>query len=312
MAHRQPTQDFGFGNVVAERSGRRLLNRDGSFNVARRGSSAFGVLNAYHALMTMTWPRFLGLSAVIYFVINAVFAVAYLACGVGGLRGPDDYHNTGFLRAFFFSIETFGTIGYGEIVPASTAANWLVTIESLCQQLTVALGTGVVFARFSRPTARIVYSQKALIAPYQGITALEFRIVNARNNQIVDLSATVLLVRGELVDGAVKRRFYNLTLERDAVAFFPLAWTIVHPIDEKSPLFGLTEDDMMASQAEFLVLLRGLDETFSQAVHSRTSYTAAEVAWGARFGNMFNQTTDDGILTIDVRKIHRLESTPRA
>ncbi|GAC1653507.1 MAG: ion channel [Gemmatimonadaceae bacterium] len=307
MVTQQPTQDFGFGSVVAEHSARRLLNRDGSFNVARRGSTAFGALNVYHALMTMSWPRFLGLSAIIYFAINALFAIAYLTGGVASLQGPSDHHTTGFLRAFFFSVETFGTLGYGDIVPASITANWLVTFESLCQQLTFALGTGVVFARFSRPTARIVYSRRALIAPYQGITAFEFRIVNARSNQIVDLSATVLLARTETVNGKSTRQFHRLSLERESVVFFPLAWTIVHPIDDKSPLLGLTERELKASNAEFLILLRGFDETFSQAVHSRTSFTAAEVEWGARFGSMFNETTNDGVLTIDVRKIHRSE-----
>ncbi|GAC1685170.1 MAG: ion channel [Gemmatimonadaceae bacterium] len=310
MVTREGLNDFGFGTVVTEQSRKRLLNRDGSFNVARDGGGFLGALNAYHALLTMTWPRFLALAAAVYLLMNGLFALGFIALGPGALQGPGDGHVGGFLRAFFFSIETFGTIGYGEIVPATLAANLLVTAESMLQLLAIAVATGVVFARFSRPTARIAYSHNAIIAPYRGITALEFRIANTRSNQIVDLSATVLMVREQVADGKRTRRFDPLALERQSVVFFPLAWTIVHPIDEASPMYGMTERDLLASEAEFLVLLRGLDETFSQAVHARTSYTAREVVWGAKFANLFHPIGDDGIPTIDMHKLHRFDPVP--
>ncbi|GAC1513895.1 MAG: ion channel [Gemmatimonadaceae bacterium] len=308
MATREGINDFGFGTVVAEQSKKRLLNRDGSFNVARDGGSLVGALNAYHQLLTMSWPHFLALAAGIYIVVNSLFALGYMMLGPAALQGPADSHTGGFLRAFFFSIETFGTIGFGEIVPATVAANVLVTAESMLQLLAIAVATGVVFARFSRPTARIAYSRKALIAPYRGITAFEFRIANTRSNQIVDLSATVLMAREQVVEGKRTRRFDVLTLERDSVVFFPLSWTIVHPIDATSPLYGMTEADLIASEAEFLVLLRGMDETFSQAVHARTSYTASEVVWGAKFTSLFKPIGDDGVPTIDMQKLHRFEA----
>src|SRR5262249_17262363 len=154
-------------------------------------------------------------------------------------------------------------------------------------------------------TAQIIFSDKAIIAPYRGITAFEFRITNARKNQLIELGAKVLFTRFEQVDGQSLRRFYNLKLERTKVTFFPLSWTIVHPIDEKSALYRLKEEDLLTSNAEFLILLTGIDETFSQTVHTRSSYKADEIIWNARFKDVFIiPTKTDELLTIDVRRIN--------
>src|SRR5215510_7736242 len=171
----------------------------------------------------------------------------------------------------------------------------------------LALCASLLFARFSRPTAKILFSDRAVIAPYRGMTAFEFRIANARRNQIIELEAKVLFARFEEVDGRPLRRFYQLKLERDRVVFFPLSWTIVHPIDETSSFYGMSAEDLSKTRGEFLVLLTGFDETFSQTVHARSSYLAEEVVWNARFADIFNRPADDGLLTIDVRKLHSIE-----
>lgn len=301
-------RDLGFGARVAGESRQRLLNPDGSFNVERSGLSFWASLSPYHALLTMSWSRFLGSFVAAYFVANAIFAGAYLLCGPGALAAPDGLQITNrFWVAFFFSVDTMATIGYGNITPVGMAANWLVTIEALFGILGVALVTGILFARFSRPTAKIMFSDNVIIAPYRGMTALEFRITNTRRSQIIELEAKVLLARFEDEGGKKIRRFVGLNLERQKVVFFPLSWTIVHPIDESSPLFGVTQADLIASDAEVLILLSGIDETFSQMVHTRSSYQANQIVWQARFGDVYNPPTPSGRLTIDVRKLHSIE-----
>ena len=307
----EETRDLGFGSIVSHESRQRLLNRDGTFNVSRSGLSFWTSLSVYHALLTMNWGKFLTLLTLFYVGINIVFATAYVSCGPAALDGPASTALNGqFLRAFFFSVQTFATIGYGHVSPVGLAANLIVTLESLIGLLGFALATGLLFARFSRPTARIIFSRNALIAPYHGLNAFEFRITNARSNQIIEVEAKVLFSRFELMDGRSVRRFYPLPLERDKVAFLPLSWTIVHPIDEESPLRGLTEEHMHETNAEFLILLTGIDETFSQTVHTRSSYKAEEMVWGAKFSDIYRRPTADGELTADIRLLHSIEHIP--
>lgn len=303
-AEDEPDRDLGFGSVVAAESRLRLLNRDGSFNVVRRGLSLKATLSPYSSLLTIPWPRFLALVAAFYLALNALFATGYLLCGPEALAGsPAVAEASPFLRAFFFSVQTFSTVGYGQIAPVSLAANLLMTLESIVGLLTVALATGLVFARFSRPKASILFSERAIIAPYRGITALELRIANRRKSQLIELTAQVILSRFEERDGRVVRRFHALPLERHKVTFFPLSWTLVHPIDGESPLHGLTREELLGCDAEILVLLTGIDETFSQTVHARSSYKADEVVWNAAFENIFEHPTAAEPIAIDVGRL---------
>ena len=304
----EETRDLGFGSVVARQSRERLLNRDGSFNVERTGLSFWSSLSPYHALLTMPWWRFHTIVALFYLTANTVFAFAFFLCGPGALEEQSGERFAGdFLKAFFFSVQTIATIGFGHIHPVGLGANLIVTVESLFGLLSFALATGLLFARFSKPTANILFSDKAVVAPYREIKAFEFRIANARKNQIIELEATVLFSRLEGSDGRQVRRFYPLALERDRVTFFPLSWTLVHPIDEVSPLLSLTPQDLHNSDAEFLVLLTGIDENFSELVHARSSYKPAEVVWDARFVSIFNPTSTDGLISIDIRKLSSIE-----
>ncbi|HEX3110819.1 MAG TPA: ion channel [Thermoanaerobaculia bacterium] len=302
--------DLGFGSVVARESRRRLLNRNGSFNVKREGLSFLQSLSAYHYFLTMSWTRFLGYAMGAYLAANALFAVAYVGCGDDALTGfPTQGAGERFVTAFFFSVHTLATIGYGNIAPQNLESNIVVVFESLVGLLGFALAAGIVFARFARPMAQIVFSDNAIIAPYRDITAFMFRIVNQRSNELVQLEAKVMLTRRKRgVDG--EREFIQLKLERENVIFFPLTWTIVHPIDEKSPLHGMTERDLLGCDSEFLVMLNGFDETFSQTVHTRSSYRGDEVVWGARFKSIFNPPKPDGTLSVDIRKLHDIERIP--
>jgi len=305
-----PGRDLGFGAVVARQSRKRLLNKDGSFNVVREGLSFLQSLSPYHYLLTTTWPRFLGLVVLFFLATNTVFGTAFFFCGPGQIEGSRAVTLSGqYLEDFFFSVQTFATIGYGGMHPVGLAANVLVTLEALVGLLGFALATGILFARFSRPTARILFSRRAIIAPYRGISAFEFRVANVRRNEMIQVKAQVMLTRFKL-DGSGNREFIPLQLERDQVVFFPLAWTIVHPIDETSPLYGATAEDLEAWDAELLVLFSGIDETFSQTVYTRSSYKAHEIVWGARFTNLFNPPKPDGVLSIDIGRLHDFERQP--
>src|SRR5215212_3802741 len=275
--------DLGFGSVVARESRRRLLNRDGTFTAKRTGLHFWESLSAYHYLLTISWPKFFGFVVGSYLVANAVFAGVYVLAGDGALTGTHaTTFGSRFAERFFFSVHTLATIGYGTIAPKTLASNVIVTIETLIGLVGVAVMAGISFARFSRPVANILFSRNAVIAPYRGGRAFMFRIVNRRSNQLVDLEIKVMLSRRKR-DAVSDREFILLTLERDRVSFFPLAWTVVHPIDAASPLQRWTEEEVMECDAEFLILLNGFDETFSQTVHTRSSYKADEIVWGARF-----------------------------
>lgn len=301
MAVTQEPKDLGFGSVVSSQSRVRLMNRDGSFNVQRGGRLAAIIGNPYHSLLTVGWPEFLGVLAVVYLLANLAFALLFLACGPGALGETDTAFASGsFLQAFFFSVETFATIGYGAIVPETVRANFLVLFESFVSLISIALATGLIFARFSRPIPRIRFSSRALIAPYMGRTGFMFRIANARRNEIVGIEATVILARFVTNNGVRSRTFTELALERKRVIFFSLSWTVVHPINESSPMWGLTAEEMVDSEAEFLILLSGTDETFFQTVSARGSYTAGELLWGHKFSNIFLPPAPDGIVRIDL------------
>ena len=303
-----PNLDLGFGSVVARESRKRLLNRDGTFNVRREGLGYWEALSTYHYFLNISWPKFLGYVAAAYVVLNAVFGAAFVACDAGALTGfSNEAPMERFTRAFFFSVHTLATIGYGNIVPVTMAANILVAFESLVGLLGFAIIAGIMFARFARPRAEIAFSEVAVIAPYRGKSALMFRIVNKKRNEIAEMEAKVLLARRKRGGEATDREFIPLKLERDRVVFFPLAWTIVHPIDETSPLNTCSPNDLRALDAELLILLNGFDETFSQTVHTRSSYKVDEIVWGATFRNMFNPIDPDGTVSVDIRKLHEVD-----
>ncbi len=308
MPVNETERDLGLGSVVTNESGSRFLNRDGTFNVKRTGINEYSKINLYHWLLTMNWRTFMTITITIFFGINLIFAGTYLLCGSSALADTsNEPTQNAFLRAFFFSVQTFATIGYGTLHPNGLAANFLVTIESLVGILSQALVTGMLFARFSRPTARIKLSEVAVIAPYKEITGFMFRLVNGRVNQLIELEMKIAFARFVDENGQKVRKFDQLELERDKVSFFPLSWTIVHPIDENSPLFGLTEQDLINADAEFLILLTASDETFAQTVHTRSSYKSSEIVWNAKFVSIYNKVEAGEPISINVRKLSEIE-----
>jgi inward rectifier potassium channel len=283
---------------------RRTINADGSFNVHREGLR-WRDANPYLMLIDTTWPRFLFIVAIGFFVVNLIFASLYLMIGVQHLRGLESDMGA-FANAFFFSFHTLTTVGYGNVYPEGTLANTISSLEAATGLMVFAIATGLLYGRFSRPSARIVYSNNAIIAPYQDGTSLQFRITNARRNVLMNLDAHVLLMTVESSDGELRRSFVDLPLERSGVYFFALTWTIVHPIDSASPLFGKTREDLAKESAELLILIQGFDDTFSQEVHSRYSYRHDEIVWGAKFIPAF-KIDGKGDMVVEVNRINELK-----
>ncbi|CAN5402999.1 ion channel [soil metagenome] len=305
---RQVNRDLGFGSVVARESRQRLLNQDGSFNVQRKGLRGFAMRNFYHWLLTMPWWEFLGFFIAVYLGINLLFGGIFALCGANAVAdGSIEPIQNLFLRSFFLSVQTFGTIGYGVISPVGTSANIFVTIESIISILLQALVTGMFFARFSRPTARVKFSEKAVITPYHNVTGFMFRLVNMRSSQLIEVGAQVLFSRFIVEDGQITRRFDLLSLEREKVSFFPLAWTVVHPIDKESPLYSLTAEDLEKTDAEILILLTAIDEGFAQTVHARSSFKPDEIEWNVKFVSLYNKVETGETISIDVRKLSKVE-----
>lgn len=292
-------RDLGLGGRLAQ-TNVRLMNRDGSFNVDRRGRPWRSVFHPYHHLLTMSWVSFFGLIVVAYLLVNLAFAFAYQLCG----PPLNDFGN-----AFFFSVQTLATIGYGKLTPEGLAANILVTIEALVGLLGFAFATGLLFARFSRPSADIVFSDVAVVAPYRDGTGLMFRMANGRSNELTNVTASVTLAIHQ--PGQTARKFHLLALERTQVQALATQWVVVHPIDEKSPLSGLGVEQFRAAQPEILVLIHALDEASFQTATARTSYTADEIRWGAKFRDV-HEMGDDGRLSIHVGRLGETDAVELA
>ena len=304
----QNDRDLGFGSVVSGQSRQRLLNADGTFNVQRTGLPFLSSLNLFHTLLSMSWRMFLLLVLLLYFMSNVVFGAIYASLGPDAIIDTTAIPMTNiFVRGFFFSVQTFATIGYGTIHPSGIVPNLLVTLESYYSLLANALITGLVFARFARPTAKIIFSDVAVIAPYRGIEGLMFRFVNGRNSQLIEIGIQVLFARFVNEDGRPVRRFDFLELERKRVTFLPLALTVVHPVTDDSPLKGLSQDDLISTDAELLILITATDETFAQVVHTRSSYKPHEIRCGHKFVSIYNEVAEGEPISIDVRKLSAIE-----
>lgn len=302
--------DIGFGTKLTD-SESRLVNQDGTFNVIRVNSTLWDRLNIYNRLITMGWVQFFSWLLVFYLTANTIFAGVYMLSGAETLKAAEEKELYGpFWKCFFFSSQTLTTVGYGHISPVSFLTSAIAAFESMMGLLAFALATGLLYGRFSRPMAHIRFSKQAVFAPYLDVNGLMFRIINTRSNQLINLEVSVSMSRVEAKpDGTPFRKYYALNLERNKVAFFPVNWTIVHPITEQSPLYGCTPDDLEQSDAEFLVTVQALDDTFIQNVYTRFSYRFNEVKWGHKFRPMFDGSQQSPI-RLDLDKLDETEEVP--
>jgi inward rectifier potassium channel len=281
---------------------RRIVNRDGSFNVRRHGRRLQD-FHLYQFFIQLSWPAFFAVVLAAFFSVTLVFTGLFFAVGIGGLQGiPAGTPLETFFQVFFFSVQTLTTVGYGNIAPRGIGVNVVASIGAMLGVLGFAFSAGLLYGRFSRPTVRILYSSSAIVAPYQGGTSLQFRVANLRANALVDIEATVVLMTVEGTGRNARRVYAKLELERPSVFFLPLTWTIVHPIDPASPLSGKTAEELASQAAEVMVLLRGFDDTFSQVVNSRFSYRFDEILWGYKFSPAFHND-ENGHLVLDLSKM---------
>jgi inward rectifier potassium channel len=281
---------------------RRAIRKDGEFNVKRRGRTWRDV-SPYLFLLNTPWTAFFALILAAFITVNIIFACLYF--WVGGIERVNHLDVSAlsrFLDAFFFSTQTLTTVGYGNIWPQTAAANLIAAAEAMTGLLSFTVATGFLVGRLSRPTARIGFSKSMIVAPYQDGTSLQFRVVNRSVSNLMELEARMLLMTVQPVDGRLERKYERLELERPSVLFLPLTWTIVHVLDAESPLYKKTAADLEQLQAELLILIKGVDDRFSQTVHARYSYRYDEIVWGAKFARAFD-VDEDGDLRLDLDRV---------
>ncbi|MEM6726666.1 MAG: ion channel [Bacteroidota bacterium] len=297
----QPSDDFGFGSKAGS-TARRLINQDGSFNILRKSDSRIKT-NHYQWLIAITWPQFFGLVLFGYILANTFFALLYLLVGAENLGGAEGNGvMMRFFDCFFFSVQTFTTVGYGSISPNGFLTNMISSLNALVGLMAVAMVTGLVFARFSRPTADLRFSQRAIIAPYRAGKAFMFRMANTRSTHLIDVQVEVSMTWIVKKGDKLQRYFMNLPLERNYISMMPLNWTIVHEIDKESSLWDKNLKVLKDMNVEFMVLVKAYDEAYGDRVQVHSSYRADEIEWGATFSDMYF-TDQEGMTILDLDKI---------
>ena len=294
--------DLGLGSKA-----KRLITKAGRFNVKRAGQHS-GLINTYQQLISMPWMPFLLLIILMVFLINCLFATVYFLVGVEYFTGIEAETAFGqYLKCLFFSLQTFTTVGYGYIAPKGFVVNFLAAFEALTGLMVFAIITGLLYGRFAKPTAKILYSDNMLVAPYLEGWSYQFRVINRRKSIIMDLHARILVSFAE--KGKPSRTYFPLDLEREKVVLFPLNWTIVHPLTPTSPLWGKSEEDLRHLDTEFIIVLKGYDDTFSQDVNSIYSYSPSEIVFGGKFEIMY-ETDTDGTTIMHVDKLSAYQRIP--
>lgn len=295
--------DSGFGSN-ASNEGYRLLNKNGSYNIQKNGLSFFQKFSLFHSLINMTWIQFFGFLFIGYLLVNLIFAGVYMLIGTSGLSGVSGVSDSEqFLDAFFFSTQTLTTVGYGAISPNTPSISLVASIESFVGLLGFAIATGLLYGRFSKPQAKIIFSDYALISPYREGKGLMIRIANLRDSQLINMKAKILFSQ---IEEEGKRKFYTLDLEINHISLLATSWTIVHPIDEHSPLFEVGKNEIAAKNVEIMLLLEGYDESYSQAIHARTSFKANEMIFDSKFVSILGHN-EQGKSTVSLDALSNFE-----
>lgn len=307
------TNQTGFG-TNSEYSGGRFYNTDGTPNIGVRGISFFERFSVYNTMLKVPSWKFFTIVFCFYIITNLIFASLYTLAGIDNLGGMEgDTITVKFWEAFFFSAQTLSTVGYGHIYPTGMLTNFIAAMESIIGLLSFALATGIMYGRFSQPKAYIKYSDNALFAPYKGAVALMFRLVPYKHRNLSDAEAKATLAMKVQDNGNYINKFYTLPLEISKINAITLSWTLVHVINENSPFYNLTREDLLASSAEILVFIKAYDETYSNIVISRTSYVASQFVYGAKFKLMYHPSTDKQhtLLSIDMVSDYEEAAIPK-
>ncbi|HVF82019.1 MAG TPA: ion channel [Flavisolibacter sp.] len=299
--------DTGFGNQ--DDIGGRFVNKDGSFNLKKTGWPYLKQVSFYSYLLELSWLKFLGVITLLYLGINIIFTGIYLLIGHKQLQGFLSHTEWGRIKEiFYFSTQTFTTVGYGRINPVADGADLVASIETLSGWLFFAIVTGLLYGRFTRPKAYIAFSENALISPFKEGAALMFRMVPYKNiHHLTDVKVAVNISFRVVEADRPEYKFYQLSLERSRIDMFNMNWTVVHPIRDDSPLLNFTKEDLNSSDLEVLVQTSGFDPIFSNVVMARTSYTHKEVIWGAKFKPMYHESEDGNTTILELDKLHEYD-----
>jgi len=297
----------GYG-TNSNSTGGRFINKDGKPNVIKKGIGILDRYSWYHTLLGMKLWKFSLLLFSIYIGINLVFAGVYYLIGINNLKGVNNGSPwQDFSEVFFFSAQTFTTVGYGRISPDSFAASTVSTFEAFVGLLSFALATGLFYGRFSRPQAFLKFSNNALIAPYRNGTAFMFRLAPFKNNNLSDVEVKVTLAISTEENGKLIDKFFDLDLEFSKINGLSLSWTIVHPIDDKSPFYEFSKEDITNTDMEIMVYVKAFDSVFSNNVTRRTSYVSSEIVWGAKFRLMYHPSDDKSKTILDLEKLNEFD-----
>jgi inward rectifier potassium channel len=304
----KPVDNTGFGNNSSNNSGRFFDRKTGSANVSKRGVGLLERYSWYHTFLGLSRTKFLTFIFIVYILVNLVFAIIYYTIGVEHLAGIERSHNLKeFSEVFFFSTQTFTTVGYGRISPTGFLTSAVATFEAFLGLLSFAIATGLFYGRFSRPKAFIKFSDNALIAPYKGGKALMLRLAPYKNNNLAELETKLTLALRIEENGHMVNRFFTLDLEIAKVNALSLSWTLVHPITDKSPLYEFGEEDFKKTEMELLIFVKAFDEVFSNTVISRYSYTTDEIIWGAKYKIMFRPNENRSKTILDLSMLNDFE-----
>ena len=300
---RRAGEDLGIDRT-AQKGRQRTINADGSYNMERRTGRVLGNFYLYHWLITTSWSHYWLVVFGFYGVMNVIFASVYYAIGVDQLSGAEGATPAiRLMHCFFFSAQSFTTVGYGGIFPVGRLANLIATLEAFTGLMTFALATGTLYGRFSRPVSRIKYSKNVIISPYKDITGLQFMVANEMSSTLMEMEARVNI--GWFEDdgtGNMVRRFQQVNLEIDKIALFPTSWILNHPIDEESILYGRSLEEIKKLDVEVYVLLKGFDDIFSQTIYSRHSFMAVDFLYGAKFRKPW-AINNEGRIVMDLTKV---------
>lgn len=297
--------DTGFSANNSELGGR-FINKDGSYNLVKEGIPFWKRISLFHDMLNLPQWKFFAVIVLFYFAINIIFTIIYYTLGPLQMAGlPPGNQWMVFRELFYFSTQTFTTVGYGHIYPVGDWASLVSGIEALTGFLSLAIATGLIYGRFSRPRSYLVFSDQALISPYRGGTAIMFRFAAVKDKHtLTDLEVRVNVGMQVLENENPVYKYFSLNLERAKVESMPMSWTVVHPIDENSPFNGFTESDMKNADVELYVMLKGFDDVFSNFVQHRTSYTYQEIVFHRKFERMYRESEDGKTTILELHKLN--------